>query len=360
MGTRKNQATLSAGEKSAFINAVLALKNNVPSQIGLSNRYDDYVQIHMDSMMTDPGWAHRGPAFCPWHRVLLRNLELDLQAVDATVNLPYWDWTVQNSSDPTVAGSPWADNFMGGNGDSGQDDKVMTGPFRFDAGNWSINVRMGTPSGSEKDDTIYLRRRFGVLTPTLPTPANVKSALAVVPYDATQWNMNTQPSFRNRLEGWYGAGSINNRVHVWVGGNMMPMTSPNDPVFFLHHCNIDRLWAEWQRTHPQEPYMPNQTSAGAPQGHRLKDPMQPWGNPVTVESTLNHQAMGYQYDTDPPQFAPLEVHPIFETLPQWQHEPRPPHEHMKMLERMEYMGPMFDLSPEDKTAGGHDQETESK
>jgi tyrosinase len=21
--------------------------------------------------------------------------------------------------------------------------------------------------------------------------------------------------------------------------------SPRDPIFWLHHCNIDRLWAEW-------------------------------------------------------------------------------------------------------------------
>jgi len=65
MGCRKNQATLTAAEKTAFVNAVLALKNNVPSQMGLTNRYDDYVQTHMNAMMANPGWGHQLPAFLP-------------------------------------------------------------------------------------------------------------------------------------------------------------------------------------------------------------------------------------------------------------------------------------------------------
>ena len=33
-------------------------------------------------------------------------------------------------------------------------------------------------------------------------------------------------------------------------------TSPNDPVFFLHHCNVDRLWAQWWSDNPKRPYLP--------------------------------------------------------------------------------------------------------
>ena len=40
---------------------------------------------------------------------------------------------------------------------------------------------------------------------------------------------------------------IHNLVHHWVGGNMLRMTSPNDPVFFMHHDAIDRMWSIWQR-----------------------------------------------------------------------------------------------------------------
>jgi tyrosinase len=36
-----------------------------------------------------------------------------------------------------------------------------------------------------------------------------------------------------------------NTIHVAVGGDMSDMISPRDPIFWLHHCNIDRLWAQW-------------------------------------------------------------------------------------------------------------------
>ena len=41
-----------------------------------------------------------------------------------------------------------------------------------------------------------------------------------------------------------------NDVHVMIGGWMGdPATAAQDPIFWLHHCNIDRLWWSWQETH---------------------------------------------------------------------------------------------------------------
>jgi tyrosinase len=355
MNERKNQSVLSALEKRAFTDAVVALKTRVPSQIGLTNRYDDYVQIHVDSMMTTPGWAHRAPAFGPWHRILLRNLELDLQAIEPTVSLPYWDWSV-DTSNGTGPGSPWTDDFMGAM--AATTDTVRTGPFRANH-QWPINVR------EPGDNSISLKRALGraqfqdpaAATATLPTSANVEGALRETPYDASPWNRGAQPSFRDRLEGWHGPGSLHNRVHLWVGGSMLPSSSPNDPIFFLHHCNVDRLWAEWQRQHAAEQYVPAANTAGAPVGHRLTDPMQPWGGAVTVQSALDHRAIGYYYDTEPAPpppggIVPLINLPLFgpqgiRALPQWQRPAAQPGHGM-------HMGPMFDLSPEDKQAGGHD------
>jgi tyrosinase len=57
-------------------------------------------------------------------------------------------------------------------------------------------------------------------------------------------------------------------VHVGISGDMMPSTSPNgkklsqkvlqermltkaaDPIFFLHHAQVDRLWYLWQQKNP--------------------------------------------------------------------------------------------------------------
>src|SRR2546423_1510432 len=150
MSCRPNQATMSLAQKQAFVNAVIQLKNSTPSRMGLSNRYDDYVMTHMTSMMLMdgsnrvPGWAHRGPAFFAWHRVMLRQFELDLQAIDPTVSLPYWDWTVDNSPVSSI----WDPTFLGGNGRAG-DHKVMSGPFAFDGGKWPLNIRESGDSHTE-------------------------------------------------------------------------------------------------------------------------------------------------------------------------------------------------------------------
>ncbi len=55
MRVRKNVSNLTPGEKTAFVNAVLALKNQ-PSVLrpGQQGRYDDYVLLHMNAMMAGP------------------------------------------------------------------------------------------------------------------------------------------------------------------------------------------------------------------------------------------------------------------------------------------------------------------
>jgi Common central domain of tyrosinase len=40
--------------------------------------------------------------------------------------------------------------------------------------------------------------------------------------------------------------AIHGNVHNAVGGDMRTAHSPTDPVFYLHHANVDRLWARWQ------------------------------------------------------------------------------------------------------------------
>jgi len=67
MGCRKNQASLTPAERSAFVNALLALKA-APSVAGTASRYDDFVQEHITSMTMGNSWSHRRPAFLPWHR----------------------------------------------------------------------------------------------------------------------------------------------------------------------------------------------------------------------------------------------------------------------------------------------------
>jgi hypothetical protein len=281
MPTRKNVRSLTSTEKTEFINAVRTLKAN--------GRYNQFVLRHAQAPMSG---IHRSPAFLPWHRQLILDYERELQQVAGNPNLglPYWNWT-EDAALPNPGAAPiWADNFLGGNGDPNDNWIVKSGPFR--QGQWTIIDGNGNAAGA-------LRRQFGINVATLPSQADVNNALSTTPYDASPWNMTSNPSFRNRLEGWYGATGpgLHNRVHVWVGGSMIPMTSPNDPVFFLHHCFVDKLWADWQRRFPSQNYLP---VSGGPRGHNLNDLMErTLSGSVTPASVLNIAALGYRYDTDP-------------------------------------------------------------
>jgi hypothetical protein len=93
---------------------------------------------------------------------------------------------------------------------------------------------------------------------------------------------------------------LHNRVHPWVGGPDGDMTSVpiavNDPVFFLHHCNIDRIWATWQTKNPNElsPSTSTYPASGARRGTNLNDPMNPWLSTVTPASMLDYRPL-YSY-----------------------------------------------------------------
>ena len=286
MGVRKNQSALNPDERKNFVNAVLKLKDD--------GTYDRFVQMHIDAMnhATPPSVstrvrnaAHRGPAFLPWHREFLRSFELELEAIDPTVSLPYWDWTVDN----TPSSSIWDSDFLGGNGSSSG--IVTTGPFAFNTGEWNLNINADPNAGPE------LRRRFGVLASSLPSKGDVETSIDVTPYDSPPWDLSSNPSFRNLLEGWIGPSQIHNRVHMWVGGSMLPGSSPNDPIFFIHHCNVDRLWAIWQSRHPTDGYLPVRDG---PSGHNLNDPMFPFDRRGTPASVLDISTIGYSYDNMSP------------------------------------------------------------
>lgn len=269
--------------------------------------YDLFVAWHHLAMDTftpptqqDRNAAHRGPVFLPWHRFMLVLLELQLQRVlnDADVGLPYWDWAADGELAPAQQPtSPiWADDAMGGQGSP-----ITSGPFAFDAADpasWRVRLAANV-QGQLRATSRGLRRAFGRSVPTLPTQADVAAALDLSDYDAPPWSTLSE-GFRNQVEGWRPletAPGLHNRVHVWVGGDMLPSSSPNDPVFYLNHCNEDRIWAAWQQRHPTSPYLPDQNAPQELQGHRIDDEMYSLlTNPVTPRQMLDPSDF-YAYDT---------------------------------------------------------------
>jgi tyrosinase len=125
----------------------------------------------------------------------------------------------------------------------------------------------------------------------------VKAALDATPYDAAPWDRRSD-SMRNRLEGWRPFG-MHNQVHVWVGGDMGPASSPNDPVFYLNHCNVDRIWEGWMAHHGRT-YQPPPSASADLLGHRRNDPLYSIliQTPVTPAQMLDPSTY-YSYDALP-------------------------------------------------------------
>ena len=167
---------------------------------------------------------HGGWYFMPWHRAYLYFHERILASLvgDDTFFLPYWDWDVTAHTafpPPYLApGSSLVDAYRF----NGASPLTYTLQDQFDYYKIDIAKRMADP-----DYELFL---------------------------------GTNPDqFTNH------GGNIENGphglVHVWVGdpevdfNNPMPdmgilQTAARDPVFFAHHCNIDRLWAVWNGSSP--------------------------------------------------------------------------------------------------------------
>jgi tyrosinase len=203
---------------------------------------------------------------------MLLQLELNLQRVlnDNTFGLPYWDWAEDGRGTPSQQrrSAIWQASAMGGTGTP-----VRTGPFRFNSGSpESFRIRIeANDNGQLVQSNRGLSRDLGANVPTLPTKADTAGAVAMTPYDRPDWNTSSS-GFRNRAEGWAppAVPALHNRVHVWVGGDMLPSSSPNDPVFYLNHCNEDRMWEAWMTRHGRT-YVPSQTAPSSLQGHRIND-----------------------------------------------------------------------------------------
>ena len=263
MKCRKSIYDLTPGELNDFVTAVQALKTN--------GTWNAFVKVHAEAMFnytllagetagvhTRRNSAHRGPAFLPWHRVFITKLEEALHAEVPGVTLPYWPWEedAENFADPAAA-PLWTAAYIGGTGSpvpdgpfAGwqtveiQDYLSATEPLRDDAGN--ILFDEGAAGG-------ILERNLGEFD-FFPTQAQFDECINNFNfYDESNWDEDSD-GLRNRLEGFLTIASdrpgettvLHNSVHRWVAGDMLPATSPNDPVFFLHHCNVDRMWAKWQ------------------------------------------------------------------------------------------------------------------
>ena len=277
MRIRRNAAFLTDDEWTRYCKAVVTLKHTFPGGSSVSI-YDQFVAIHVcvwglrfstTGLAAFTDGAHDGPGFLPWHREYLRRYEAALTAVDPTVNLPYWNWGLGAETETTDL---FHDDRMGPRGG------IMTSGYFAEAATvqnslgWTIHPDL-RPFGSA------LRRTGNAGVGSLPPQASVFEALGKTKFS----------DFRPALEHGDGLGAGNNAmhdgVHGWMRGDMGVMSSPNDPIFFMHHAQIDRIWAIWQRKHPGVANY-NDHNIFVGQGHGPSDNMWPWDAGASAPGAL--------------------------------------------------------------------------
>jgi tyrosinase len=231
---RKNANTLTAGERNRLVSAFAQLNNQ-----GLG-RFADFRNMHTN--VSSPQ-AHGAPGFLPWHRAYLLDLERELQAIDSSVALPYWRFD-------QAAPSIFTRDFFGASDPLGTVQFSATNPLQF----WTTDGVQG----------INRRPFFN----TVVAPGGFLN-------EAQTLALGTQYSAFRSMEG-----NPHGLAHTSFGGSISSIpTAAKDPLFFLLHCNVDRLWAKWQRQNGR--FNPVQAASfhndgGNPIGHNLADTMWPW------------------------------------------------------------------------------------
>ena len=247
---RLNQKNLPQTEKDAFKNAVRKLVTD--------GAYKSLINIHSD--MSHNMHGSMGPTgllrFLAWHRRYILEFERALLAADKALRpnatmpvcLPYWHWI-----DPFP---DWLEGFLPAN----RPDNNTPPPARR---------KKSPPEKPNQTDVDYIISGFASQMPGI--------------------NTNDYTRFTYGLEGWgkrQDGTSLpaHNHVHDWTGGIMSnTMYSPTDPVFWLHHGEVDRLWHIWQQQH-------DNSHPALTGNDRIMDP---W--PETYDAVRSIEALGYVY-----------------------------------------------------------------
>lgn len=161
---------------------------------------------------------HGSYLFLSWHRMYLYYFERILRKAsgDASFALPYWNYS-------QVA------------------NRALPAPFR-------------TPT---TNNPLFVSQRRATINGGSPLPATTVSITQALGFGNFSVNTGGAQSFGGRkvsapvhFSNGHGALELapHNGVHVQVGGGGW-MSDPNlaarDPIFWLHHANIDRLWESW-------------------------------------------------------------------------------------------------------------------
>ncbi len=245
--------------------------------------------IHGSYQTPPPGasWnecQHAGWFFLPWHRMYLYYFERIVRAA-----------VIENGGDPGWALPYW-------NYDQPLPRNTLPKPLR--------TAMLPPPAGganplflkAPQRDPIFVNG--GQLPKAVTSPASAMRERRFVP------GFGGPQSAPSGFNGGFGAleQTPHNVVHVQLGGTSSPpcqgglMIDPScaalDPVFWLHHANIDRLWKRWLqqgggRANPPDP-------AWLTQSFTFNDEFGSTVSMTCADVLDTARQLDYVYDDDPP------------------------------------------------------------
>jgi tyrosinase len=263
---RKEWRALSTGEKAEWIRAVNCLSHLphdpaltprvnlsvslIPPVNASSSYYDDLAYIHMD-LNTQ---IHFTGQFFPWHRWFVYAVEGALKSKCGFNGVsPYWNWTID--APDFYESSFWKDsNPQSGLGGWGY---PKTNYSITDGGFSKLQLSYPTPHILSRNFTL---RPFDLPFLVFDQPTLEANTTFLASAVEKLLEIPDYKEFQKEVEavGPHGA------VHLIVGADLAgncptnapnciagPKWAPNDPLFWLHHGMIDKLWYDWQHRNPR-------------------------------------------------------------------------------------------------------------
>ena len=295
-------ATLASYQRA--ISAMLALPPTDPR-----NWYRQAITHQIDC-------PHHNFWFLPWHRAYLYRLEAICRELsgDAAFALPFWDWTAT----PRIPNSLW-------------DGVLDPGNSAYLADADAFQTRFGDAvtafwSGLDSDQRAWMQRRsYGsaddLLNDVLQSFATRAQARSLTRQDPDLQNAVPAVALRSieqilgisdfedfgsapadSHDGGETEGALesqpHDQVHGDINGFMGAFMSPIDPIFWLHHCNIDRLWTVWVARQTAAGLNPLPPNPDAWRNESFAFFVDQAGKPVTMKASdvLATPDLGYTYE----------------------------------------------------------------
>jgi tyrosinase len=298
---RRDFSSMSTDDQNSFVAVLAALKQETGVYTARHpngtwedmNTYDAHAATHWFVAENNPAgldYAHNGPALLPWHRgqsVYFED-ELVLHGLPLTFGLPYWSWEVAGTADTLFQPNAFGTTDP-------VTHQITQGHFRT----WRVW------NGSATNTPLTRCLGCNAETNKLPTEEDAQRTVQLDKYDSWPWDAYTAMlSFRAAAEGHVRSASsqlahaMHNLVHMWINGtiSVVPQAAA-DPVFWLLHANLDRLFELWITLHPGALFRP--WGYAAP-GHNAADAAVYLFPPMPLRRCFQGaQSWGYEYEARP-------------------------------------------------------------